>query len=66
MSAYIFDPYITADDDALEADLDWSEFDPAAGTGSALVTASPVADIDIDGNPEGLLSDFYNFDPYVA
>lgn len=35
----LYNPYVTADTDLSEAELDWSEFDPIAGTGSALTEA---------------------------
>jgi hypothetical protein len=37
-----FDPYVTADTDLSEAEMDWSEFDPTIGTG-ALISAATLA-----------------------
>jgi hypothetical protein len=39
----LYNPYVTADTDLSEAELDWSEFDPTAGTGSALISAEALA-----------------------
>ena len=34
-----FDPYVTADTDLSEAELDWTEFDPTIGTGALIADA---------------------------
>ena len=60
---YNFDPYVTADVDLTEAQIDWSEFDPAVGSGAFMTNAN---ELDVDGNPEGYLPQFYSFDPYVS
>ena len=68
---FTYDPYVTADTDMLEEDMDWSDFAPEVGTGSVIIAATnailadAALDVDIDGRPEGLLSDFYTFNPYV-
>ena len=35
----IFDPYVTADTDLSEAEINWTEFDPNAGTAAFLSEA---------------------------
>ena len=44
----LYNPYVTADTDLTEADIDWSDFDPAVGTG-ALITAL-MHEADVYGN----------------
>lgn len=35
----LYDPYVTADIDLSEAEIDWSEFDPTIGTGAFIADA---------------------------